>query len=134
MKIVNSGKNMTNMKNTNKFKENMNKKLIIEGITNIIAVILIISFLFYVIFHVINLFTVKEKNTYIVQMQVIEKEEVITSIGTYKYYIKLHNENEDHSIIVSYPKYLATNIGDIIDCQITKIRLKIGNIIKIDLV
>ena len=61
MKIVNGGKNMTNMKNTNKFKENMNKKLIIEGITNIIAVILIISFLFYVIFHVINLFTVKEK-------------------------------------------------------------------------
>lgn len=121
------------MKNTNKFKENMNKKLIIVDITNIIAVILIISFLFYVIFHVINLFTVKEKNTYIVQMQVIEKEEVITSIGTYKYYIKLHNENEDHSIIVSCPKYLATNIGDIIDCQITKIRLKIGNIIKIDL-
>lgn len=52
------------MKNTNKDKENMNKKLIIEGITNIIAVILIISFLFYVIFNVSNLFTVKEKHLY----------------------------------------------------------------------
>lgn len=120
MKMVSGGKNMTDRM----FAKRLAK----------LNTMLFISFLFYVIFHVINLFTVKEKNTYIVQMQVIEKEEVITSYGTYRYYIKLHNENEDHSIIVSCPKYLETNMGDIIDCQITKIRLKIGDIIKIDLV
>ena len=78
----------------------MNKNQIIKGI---IALIAITSFIFFVI----NLFTVKEKNIYIEQMQVIEKKEELATGGTYKYYIKVHNETEEYLINVSCPKYLT---------------------------
>ena len=59
-------------------KKYMNKNQIIKGI---IALIAITGFIFFVI----NLFTVKEKNIYIEQMQVIEKKEELATGGTYKY-------------------------------------------------
>ena len=100
-------------------KKYMNKNQIIKVI---IALLAIASFIFFVI----NLFTVKEKNIYIEQMQVIEKKEELATGGTYKYYIKVHNETEEYLINVSCPKYLTINKEDIDECQITRTKLKIG--------